>query len=165
MKKSLTDAFRAVRVQLKWANDPGSTGWRAVLRERPGAGLALGAGLPSWWRAPLARCAAAAGASPGAGDWFKALEASGLARGKIEFARELLTEADPLVERLESRQRRSEPRRLPRACVIALGGAQHIRGHRKGPAAHRSGPPVSAYYLPRAAEMAEAYRALEAARR
>jgi hypothetical protein len=33
---------------------------------------------------------------------FKALDASGAAKGKIEFARDLLTEAEPSAERLES---------------------------------------------------------------
>ena len=65
--------------------------------------LALGAGLPF-----LVACAAGALMAGGVvlllapGTRFKALEASGIARGKIEFTRELLTEADPLISRLET---------------------------------------------------------------
>src|SRR5947209_20472640 len=65
--------------------------------------LALGVGIPF-----VVACAVGALAGGGLmlvlapGTRFKALDASGVATGKIEFARELLTEADPFVERLES---------------------------------------------------------------
>jgi hypothetical protein len=86
--------------------------------------LALGAGLPF-----VVACAVGALASGGVilllapGTRFKALEASGLARGKIEFARELLTEADPLSSGWKLPPRRSVPRAIAERARLSPGRA------------------------------------------
>lgn len=64
--------------------------------------LAIGVGMP-FWIAGIISAAAGGGLvfmlSPRQS--FERLDASGAARGKIEFARELLTESEPLAIRLE----------------------------------------------------------------
>ena len=125
--------------------------------------LALGAGLPF-----LVACAVGALASGGVmlllapGTRFKALEASGLARGKIEFARELLTEADPFVERLEAAAKAIRAKAIAERVRHLAGVARSIfEGIEKDPLRIDRVRRFLTYYLPRAAEMAEAYRALE----
>jgi len=125
--------------------------------------LALGVGLPF-----LVACAAGALAGGGLvllfapATRFKALEASGLARGKIEFARELLTEADPFVERLETTARAIRAKAIAERVRHLAGVARSIfEGIEKDPLRIDRVRRFLTYYLPRAAEMAEAYRALE----
>ena len=64
--------------------------------------LAIGVGMP-FWIAGIISAAAGGGLvvllSPR--KLFEGLDASGVARGKIEFARSLLTDAEPLAVRLE----------------------------------------------------------------
>jgi 5-bromo-4-chloroindolyl phosphate hydrolysis protein len=125
--------------------------------------LALGAGLPF-----LVACAVGALASGGVvlllapGTRFRALEASGLARGKIEFARELLTEADPFVVRLEITAKAIRAKAIAERVRQLAGVARGIfEGIEKDPLRIDRVRRFLTYYLPRAAEMAEAYRALE----
>jgi 5-bromo-4-chloroindolyl phosphate hydrolysis protein len=125
--------------------------------------LALGAGLPF-----LVACAAGALAGGGVvlllapGTRFRALEASGLAKGKIEFARELLTEADPLVERLEAAAKairaKNVAERVRHLATVARGIFEIIE---KDPLRIDRVRRFLTYYLPRAAEMAEAFQSLE----
>src|SRR5205823_4215775 len=93
---------------------------------------------------------------------FKALEASGVARGKIEFARELLTEADPLVDRLEAAakaiQAGTAADRVRHLASVARGIFEAVE---RDPLRIDRVRRFLTYYLPRAAEMAEAYRTLE----
>src|SRR5262249_46639244 len=65
--------------------------------------LAIGTGMP-FWLACLIGAAAGGGLSAvlAPGNAFPRLDASGAARSKIAFARELLTEAEPSVKRLEA---------------------------------------------------------------
>jgi 5-bromo-4-chloroindolyl phosphate hydrolysis protein len=93
---------------------------------------------------------------------FKALEASGLARGKIEFARELLTEAEPFVERLDAAAKAIRVKAIAERVRQLAGVARGIfEGIEKDPLRIDRVRRFLTYYLPRAAEMAEAYRALE----
>jgi len=125
--------------------------------------LALGAGLPF-----LVACGAGALMAGGVvlllapGTRFKALEASGIARGKIEFARELLIEADPLVSRLETAAKairaKTVAERVRHLATVARGIFEAVE---KDPLRIDRVRRFLTYYLPRAAEMAEAYRNLE----
>jgi hypothetical protein len=125
--------------------------------------LALGVGLPF-----LAACLV--GATAGGGlvillalaTRFKALEASGVTRGKIEFARELLSEADPLVDRLEAAakaiQAGTAAARVRHLASVARGIFEAVE---QDPLRIDRVRRFLTYYLPRAAEMAEAYQSLE----
>jgi 5-bromo-4-chloroindolyl phosphate hydrolysis protein len=125
--------------------------------------LALGSGLP-FWMACIASALAGGGLvvllAPATR--FKALDASGVARGKIEFARELLTEADPLVGRLEAAAKairaKSIADRVRHLASVARGIFEAIE---KDPLRIDRVRRFLTYYLPRAAEMAEAYQRLE----
>jgi hypothetical protein len=105
--------------------------------------LALGPGLPFW-----IACIASALAGGGLvillapATRFKALDASGVARGKIAFARELLTEADPFISRLEAAAKAIRAKTAVDRVRHLASVARHIRGSRKRPAAHRPGSPV-----------------------
>jgi len=125
--------------------------------------LAIGVGMP-FWIAGLVSVVAGGGivALLAPRDRFARLDASGAARGKIEFARELLTEAEPLVERIDAaatelREKKVAERvrhlaRTARAIFAAIE-ADPLRIDR----VRR----FLTYYLPRAAEIAEAYAMLE----
>jgi 5-bromo-4-chloroindolyl phosphate hydrolysis protein len=125
--------------------------------------LALGIGLPF-----LAACLMGAMAGGGLvillapATRFKALEASGVARGKIEFARELLTEADPFVHRLETAakaiQAETAADRVHHLANIARSIFEAVE---QDPLRIDRVRRFLTYYLPRAAEMAEAYQSLE----
>jgi 5-bromo-4-chloroindolyl phosphate hydrolysis protein len=125
--------------------------------------LALGVGIPF-----VASCAVAVLAGSGLvlvlapGTRFKALDASGVAKGKIEFARELLTEADPFVERLESAAKGIRAKTVAgRVRHLASVGRSTFEAIEKDPLRIDRVRRFLTYYLPRAAEMAEAYRSLE----
>jgi 5-bromo-4-chloroindolyl phosphate hydrolysis protein len=125
--------------------------------------LALGPGLP-FWMACIASGLAGGGLvvllAPATR--FKALDASGVARGKIEFARELLTEADPFVGRLEAAAKAIQARmvadRVHHLANVARSISEAIE---KDPLRIDRVRRFLTYYLPRAAEMAEAYQTLE----
>lgn len=125
--------------------------------------LAIGAGLP-FWLAFVASALAGGGiimvvAPP---KLFEQIEASGVARAKIEFARELLGDAEPLLRRIEDAAKMirdigigDRVRHLGRVGRGILGAIEEdpLRVDR----ARR----FLTYYMPRAAEMAEAYARLE----
>ena len=125
--------------------------------------LALGPGLP-FWIACLASAMAGGGIvvllAPATR--FKALDASGVARGKIEFARELLTEADPFISRLEAAAKAIQAKtivdRVRHLASVARGIFEAVE---KDPLRVDRVRRFLTYYLPRAAEMAEAYQSLE----
>jgi 5-bromo-4-chloroindolyl phosphate hydrolysis protein len=125
--------------------------------------LAIGAGMP-FWIACVVSAAAGGGVfallAPGRG--FPLLDASGAARGKIEFARDLLTDAEPLAVRIEAAAKSI------RTAVVA-DRARHLASVARGIFAAIEKDPLQVdrvrrfltYYLPRAAEIAEAYGSLE----
>jgi 5-bromo-4-chloroindolyl phosphate hydrolysis protein len=125
--------------------------------------LALGSGLP-FWMACVTSVMAGGGIvvllAPATR--FKALDASGVARSKIEFARELLTEADPFIGRLEAAAKAIRATtvadRLHHLASVASGISEAIE---KDPLRIDRVRRFLTYYLPRAAEMAEAYLRLE----
>jgi 5-bromo-4-chloroindolyl phosphate hydrolysis protein len=125
--------------------------------------LAIGAGMPFW----LA-CLIGAAAGSGVGvlvaprSAFPQLDASGVARGKIAFVRELLTDATPQAQRLDAA---ANAIRAPQIAVRV----RHLSSIARGIFAALEKDPLRiervrrflTYYLPRAAEIAEAYAALE----
>src|SRR6266478_552462 len=125
--------------------------------------LALGPGLPFW-----IACIASALAGGGLvillapATRFKALDASGVARGKIAFARELLTEADPFISRLEAAAKairaKTDVDRVRHLASVARGIFEAVE---KDPLRIDRVRRFLTYYLPRAAEMAKAYQSLE----
>lgn len=93
---------------------------------------------------------------------FEGLEGAGVARGKIEFARELLAEAEPSIEQLESAAKsiRTKPvaERVHRLGTMARDVVEAVE---QDPLRIDRGRRFLTYYLPRAAEIAEAYDSLE----
>ena len=125
--------------------------------------LAIGGGMPFWLACLIG---AAAGTGVGAvltpRSAFPRLDASGAARSKIAFARELLTEAEPSVGRLEAAAKAIRARkvadRVRNLAAVARGIFAAIE---KDPLRVDRVRRFLTYYLPRAAEIAEAYRSLE----
>jgi 5-bromo-4-chloroindolyl phosphate hydrolysis protein len=125
--------------------------------------LAIAGGMP-FWLACLIAAAAGGGISvlvtPRSA--FPQLDASGVARGKIEFVRELLTDAAPLAGRLDAAANAIRDRKI-------AGRTGHLASVARGIFAALEKDPLRVervrrfltYYLPRAAEIAEAYAALE----
>jgi len=125
--------------------------------------LAIGASMPFWLAGTISVVAGGGVAAILAPrKRFAELEASGAARGKIEFARELLTDAAPLAERMEqaadSIRTVSVAERVRHLVGLARGMFAAIE---KDPLRIDRARRVLTYYLPRAAETAEAYAALE----
>ncbi len=125
--------------------------------------LAIGLGMPSWI-AGLVSATAGGGVvfllSPR--KLFERLDASGAAQGKIEFARDLLTEAEPYAVRLEIAvnsigtvaisERVRHLAKISREIFVAIeNDPLRIDRVRR----------FLTYYLPRAADIAEAYAVLE----
>lgn len=127
--------------------------------------LALGAGFPFWAALGISVLAGAGvvvlltPARP-----FEKLEAGGMARGKIDFALSLLNDAAPLVARISA---------ASRLIKDGATGARtkHLGDTASGIMSAIEKDPLKidrvrrfiTYYLPRAAEMAEAHGALERA--
>ena len=125
--------------------------------------LAIGAGMP-FWLAGLISMLAGAGTvaifTPK--KLFAQLDASGAARGKIEFARELLTDAEPLVGRMEAAVKSIRSREVAERVRHLVGTARDIfTAIEKDPLRVDRVRRFLTYYLPRAAEIAEAYGSLE----
>src|SRR6201999_1105312 len=125
--------------------------------------LALGVGMP-FWIALLISAVAGGGivAVMAPKKLFAELDASGAARGRIEFARELLTEAEPLTERMDMAAAAIRTR------AVAGRGRHLVKIARDIFAAIERDPlridrvrRFLTYYLPRAAEITEAYVSLE----
>jgi len=93
---------------------------------------------------------------------FDRLDASGAARGKIEFARELLTDAEPLAARLEDAVSAIRtPDVADRVRHLAAVSREIFAAIEKDPLRIDRVRRFLTYYLPRAAEIAEAYGSLE----
>jgi 5-bromo-4-chloroindolyl phosphate hydrolysis protein len=125
--------------------------------------LALGLGMPFWIALVVAALAgggivAVLAPKPR----FAELDASGAARGRIEFARELLTESEPEAARLEAAaaaiRTQSTAERVRHLVKIARDIFAAIE---RDPLRIDRVKRFLSYYLPRAAEIAEAYLALE----
>jgi len=147
------------------ASTPSGLGWIAggVAAAALLPSLAIGLGMPFLFA--LAISAAAGGgivAALAPRNRFAALEASGVARGKIEFANELLAEAEPLAERMEDTasaiRSRAVADRIRHLVQIARDIFAAIE---RDPLRLDRVRRFLTYYLPRAAEIAEAYRSLE----
>jgi 5-bromo-4-chloroindolyl phosphate hydrolysis protein len=125
--------------------------------------LAIAGGLPFW----LA-CVIGITAGSGIGvlmtprSAFPRLDASGMARGKIAFVRELLTDAMPLPPRLDAAAKTIRNRTIAdRARHLASVARSIVAALEKDPLRVERVRRFLTYYLPRAAEIAEAYAALE----
>lgn len=93
---------------------------------------------------------------------FEQLDLSGAARGKIEFARELLTCAEPLAARLEVSVRAIRaPEIADRVRHLTVVSREIFAAIEKDPSRVDLMRRFLTYYLPRAAEIAEAYGSLE----
>jgi len=95
---------------------------------------------------------------------FEGLDASGAARGKIEFARELLTDAEPVAVRLEvSVSSIGTPKVAERVRHLARVSREIFAGIEEDPLRVDRVRRFLTYYLPRAADPVEAYALLEKA--
>jgi 5-bromo-4-chloroindolyl phosphate hydrolysis protein len=125
--------------------------------------LAIGLGMPFWIAGII--CATAGGGlaillSPRKP--FDGLDASGVARSKIEFARELLTDAEPLAVRLEVAVSSIRTANVAeRVRHLARVSRDIFAGVEEDPLRVDRVRRFLTYYLPRAAELAEAYALLE----
>src|ERR1700754_2086712 len=125
--------------------------------------LAIGVGMP-FWIACVISAAAGGGLmvvlSPRR--LFERLDSSGAARGKIEFARDLLTEAEPLAVRLEvAVSSIGTPKVAERVRHLARISREIFAGVEEDPLHVDRVRRFLTYYLPRAADLAEAYAVLE----
>ena len=125
--------------------------------------LTIGVGMPF-----LIACAVSALAGTGIvavmapRKLFAELDASGVARGRIEFARELLTDAEPLTRRLEAAADKIRARLVAeRVRHLAKLARDILAAIERDPLRIDRIRRFMTYYLPRAAEIAEAYGALE----
>ncbi len=125
--------------------------------------LTIGVGMPFW-------IACIIGAAAGGGfavllsprKLFEGLDASGAARGKIEFARDLLTDAEPLAVRLEvAVSSIRTPKVTERVRHLARVSREIFAGIEEDPLRVDRVRRFLTYYLPRAAELVEAYSLLE----
>ena len=93
---------------------------------------------------------------------FEGLDASGAARGKIEFARDLLTDAEPLAIRLEVAVSTIRTQKVAeRVRHLARISREIFAGVEEDPLRVDRVRRFLTYYLPRAADLAEAYAVLE----
>lgn len=147
------------------AATPSGLGWIAggVAAAALLPSLAIGLGMPFW--IALGITAVAGGGIVVAlapRNRFAALEASGMARGRIEFANELLAEAEPLAERMEDTASAIRTRAVADRIRHLVKVARDIfAAIERDPLRLDRVRRFLTYYLPRAAEIAEAYRALE----
>jgi 5-bromo-4-chloroindolyl phosphate hydrolysis protein len=125
--------------------------------------LVIGVGMPFW-------IACIISASAGGGlvvlfsprKPFEQLDASGAARGKIEFARELLTDAEPLAAGLDvAVSSIRTPEVAHRVRHLAAVSREIFAAIEKDPLRIDLVRRFLTYYLPRAAEIAEAFGSLE----
>jgi 5-bromo-4-chloroindolyl phosphate hydrolysis protein len=125
--------------------------------------LTIGVGMPFW-------IACIVGALAGGGivavmaprKLFAELDVSGIGRGRIEFARELLIEAEPLTGRLEAAADKIGTRPVAeRVRHLAKIARDIFAAIERDPLRIDRVRRFMTYYLPRAAEIAEAYASLE----
>jgi len=125
--------------------------------------LTLGVGMP-FWIACVVSALAGGGvvAIMAPRKPFAELDASGAARGRIEFARELLTDAEPFTRRLETAADKIRTRATAeRARHLGKTARDILAAIERDPLRIDRVRRFMTYYLPRAAEIAEAYGALE----
>jgi 5-bromo-4-chloroindolyl phosphate hydrolysis protein len=125
--------------------------------------LAISLGMP-FWIACIVSAAAGGGlvALLSPRRLFEGLDASGAARGKIEFARDLLTDAEPLAVRLEvAVSSIGTPRVAERVRHLARISREIFAAIEDDPLRIDRVRRFLTYYLPRAADLAEAYALLE----
>jgi 5-bromo-4-chloroindolyl phosphate hydrolysis protein len=125
--------------------------------------LVIGGGMP-FWIAGIISAAAGGGLvvlfSPR--KLFEQLDLSGANRGKIEFARELLSDAEPLATRLEDAVRTIRtPKVADRVRHLAGVSREIFAAVERDPVRVDRVRRLLTYYLPRAADITEAYRTLE----
>ena len=95
---------------------------------------------------------------------FEGLDASGAARGKIEFARDLLTDAEPLAVRLEvAVSSIATPKVAERVRHLARVSREIFADIEEDPLRVDRVRRFLTYYLPRAADLVEAFALLEKA--
>jgi 5-bromo-4-chloroindolyl phosphate hydrolysis protein len=125
--------------------------------------LAIGAGMPFWLAGAISALAGAGVVAIFAPKQrFAQLDSSGAARGKIEFARELLTGAEPLAGRMEAAAKSIRARGVAERVRHLISTARNIfAAIEKDPLRIDRVRRFLTYYLPRAAEIAEAYGTLE----
>lgn len=125
--------------------------------------LAIGVGMPFWIAGVLSVVAGGGVAvvlSPR--KLFERLDASGAAQGKIEFARDLLTDAEPFAVRLEIAVDSIRTAAVKdRVRHLAAISREIFAGIEKDPLRIDRVRRFLTYYLPRAADIAEAYAVLE----
>lgn len=141
------------------------TGWivGGVVAALAVPGLAIGLAMPFWLACVIGLIAGGgivAALAPR--EAFPLLDASGVARGKVAFARELLTEAAPHAERLDQAASAIRDRKVVE-CVrhMAVVARRIFAGIEKDPLRLDRIRRFLTYYLPRAAEIAAAYGELE----
>jgi 5-bromo-4-chloroindolyl phosphate hydrolysis protein len=93
---------------------------------------------------------------------FEGMDANAIGRGRIELARELLGEAEPLVARMQAAAQslRSDAVR-DRVGHLAICARGILDAIEQDPVKIEPARRFLTYYLPRAAEMAEGYRMQE----
>ncbi|CAL75211.1 hypothetical protein; putative signal peptide [Bradyrhizobium sp. ORS 278] len=127
--------------------------------------LAIGLGMPFWLACVIGLGAgggAIAALAPRAA--FPLLDASGAARGKVQLARELLSEAAPSAEQLDEASGRIRERKVADGVRhLAVIARRIFAGIEKDPLRLDRVRRFLTYYLPRAAEIAHAYAELEQA--
>jgi 5-bromo-4-chloroindolyl phosphate hydrolysis protein len=125
--------------------------------------LAIGVAMPFWIACIISVLAGAGIVSIIAPQkLFARLDASGAARGKIEFARELLTDAEPLATRMAAAATSIRaPNVAERVRHLVSMAREIFAAIEKDPLRVDRVRRFLTYYLPRAAEIAEAYGSLE----
>ncbi|MBV9564782.1 MAG: 5-bromo-4-chloroindolyl phosphate hydrolysis family protein [Bradyrhizobium sp.] len=125
--------------------------------------LAIGVGMPFWIACVVSALAGGGIAAVMAPKkLFAQLDASGVARGRIEFARDLLTESEPLAGRMEAAATAIKTRAIAERVRHLVKIARDIfSAIERDPLRIDRVKRFLSYYLPRAAEIAEAYAALE----
>ena len=126
-------------------------------------GLAIGLGLPFW-------LACVVGLLTGGGAMllfsqrqpFEGLDIRRIGRGRIEFARQLLDDATPLVDRLQIAAKSIKTRAVAdRIGHLAETARAILKSVETDPLKIDPVRRFITYYLPRAAEMAEAFALIE----
>ena len=125
--------------------------------------LAVGVGMPFWIALPISALAGGGIIAVMAPKkLFAELDGSGAARGRIEFARELLTEAEPLTARMEAAAATIRSRAVAERVRNLVKTARDIFAViERDPLRIDRVRRFLTYYLPRAADIAEAYGSLE----
>lgn len=127
--------------------------------------LAFGLNVPFWLASLLAVLAGlGAGLAFGQTSLVDVLDVSRFGKARIDLVRDLIAEADPLVDRLErvGATTRS-PETAARIQHLSTAATTILEGIAKDPFKLDRVRRFVTYYLPRAAEMAEAFSLLETA--